>query len=61
MAKKSPEQLKEDDDRTPSMGLFNTAEANRLAAIKLGAASGVGRTRAQTCSIPLLPCNRALP
>jgi hypothetical protein len=36
MAKKSPEQLKEDDDRTTSMGLFNTAEAYRLAAIKLG-------------------------
>jgi hypothetical protein len=36
MAKKSPEQLKEDDDRTTSMGPFNTAEAYRLAAIKLG-------------------------
>jgi hypothetical protein len=36
MAKRSPEQLKEDDDRTTSMDLFNTAEAYRLAAIKLG-------------------------
>jgi len=33
--KKSPEELKDDDERTNSMGLFNTAEAYRLSAMAL--------------------------
>jgi len=37
---KSPEQLKEDDDRTTSMGLFNQAEAYRLSARALEGANG---------------------
>jgi hypothetical protein len=32
---KSPEELKDDDERTGSMGLFNVAEAYRLSAIAL--------------------------
>jgi hypothetical protein len=34
---KTAEQMKENDDRTTSMGLFNFAEAYRLSAIKLQA------------------------
>jgi HEPN domain-containing protein len=32
---RSPEELKDEDDRTNSMGLFNTAEAYRLSAVAL--------------------------